>query len=120
MSKSRPDVSKITNGFFITINGDTGSCFNSTRGPTGSLLSDPRVAGQLVYIISEETSIIAPQRLPFYEALGVAACTVGKVRASTVFMCVCSTFRPSDCFTIRQKRIRSGSTYAERNSGSLK
>ena len=22
-------------GFFITINGDTGSCFNSTRGPTG-------------------------------------------------------------------------------------
>ena len=29
-------------------------------------------------------------------ALGVAACTVGKVRASTVFMCVCSTFRPSD------------------------
>ena len=35
MSKSRPDVSKITHGFFITINGDTGSCFNSTRGPTG-------------------------------------------------------------------------------------
>ena len=29
-------------------------------------------------------------------ALGVAACTVGKVRVSTVFMCVCSTFRPSD------------------------
>ena len=28
--------------------------------------------------------------------LGVAACTVGKVRVSTVFMCVCSTFRPSD------------------------
>ena len=32
MSKNRPDVSKMTNGFFITINGDTGSCFNSTRG----------------------------------------------------------------------------------------
>ena len=29
-------------------------------------------------------------------ALGVDACTVGKVRVSTVFMCVCSTFRPSD------------------------
>ena len=41
------------------------------------------------YIISEETSKFAPQRLPFYKALGVAACTVGKVRASTVFMCVC-------------------------------
>ena len=50
----------------------------------------------VIYIISEETSIFAPQRLPFYMALGVAACTVGKVRASTVFMCVCSTFRPSD------------------------
>ena len=41
-----------------------------------------------VYIISEETSIFAPQRIPFYMALGVAACTVGKVRAWTVFMCV--------------------------------
>ena len=29
-------------------------------------------------------------------ALGVAANTIGKVIASTVFMCVCSTFRPSD------------------------
>ena len=53
MSKSRPDVSKITHGFFIAINGDTGSCFNSTRGPGspwthGFLLSDPRIAGQLV------------------------------------------------------------------------
>ena len=38
----------------------------------------------------------APQRLRFYRALGVAACTIGKVRASTVFMCVCSMFRPSD------------------------
>ena len=37
----------------------------------------------LVYIISEETSIFAPQRLPFYMAPGVAACTVGKLRAST-------------------------------------
>ena len=46
-----------------------------------------------INIISVETSIFAPQRLPFYKALGVAACTVGKVRASTVFMCVCSTFR---------------------------
>ena len=39
MSKNRPDVSKMTHGFFITINGDTGrSCFNSTH---GFLLSDP-------------------------------------------------------------------------------
>ena len=29
-------------------------------------------------------------------ALGVAANTIGKVIVSTVFMCVCSTFRPSD------------------------
>ena len=50
----------------------------------------------LIYIISEETSIFAPQRLRFYWALGDAACTVGKVRASSVFMCVCSMFRPSD------------------------
>ena len=49
-----------------------------------------------LYITSEETSIFAPKRLPFYKALGVAACTVGKVRASTVLMCVCSTFRSSD------------------------
>ena len=47
---------------------------------------------QHIYIISGETSIFAPQRLRFYEALGVPACTVGKVRASTVFMCVCSMF----------------------------
>ena len=49
-----------------------------------------------IYIIREDASIFAPQRLRFYRALGVAACTVGKVRASTVFMCVCSMFRPSD------------------------
>ena len=49
-----------------------------------------------IYIISKETSIFAPQRLPFYMALGVAVCTVGKLRALTVFMCVCSTFRLSD------------------------
>ena len=49
-----------------------------------------------IYIISEETSVFAPQRIPLYKALGVAACTVGKVRSSTVFMCVCSTFRSSD------------------------
>ena len=73
-----------------------------------------------IYIISEETSIFAPQRLPFYMALGDAACTVGKVRASTVFMCVCSTFRSSDFFTISKKRIRRGSTYAECTSRSLK
>ena len=29
-------------------------------------------------------------------ALGVAANTIGKVIASTVFLCVCSMFRPSD------------------------
>ena len=45
-----------------------------------------------IYIISEESSIFAPQRIPFCMALGVAACTVEKVRAWTVFMCVCSTF----------------------------
>ena len=62
-----------------------------------------------IYIISGETSIFAPQMLPFYKALGVATCTVGKVRASTVFMCVCSTFRSSDfLLTIRQKRFRGG------------
>ena len=54
------------------------------------------VISYLYYIISEETSIFARHRLPFYMTLGVAACTVGKVRASTVFMCVCSMFRPSD------------------------
>ena len=32
-------------------------------------------------------------------------------------MCVCFTFRSSDFFTIRQKQIRGGSTYAECNSG---
>ena len=56
-----------------------------------------------LYIISEETSIFAPQRLPFYKALGVAAFTVGKVRASTVFMCVCSTFRSPDFFYYSSK-----------------
>ena len=60
----------------------------------------------IIYIISEETSIFAPQRLRFYRALGVAACTVGKVRASTVFMCVCSMFRPSDFLLFVKKRIR--------------
>ena len=29
-----------------------------------------------IYIISEESSIFAPQRLRLYKALGVAACTV--------------------------------------------
>ena len=62
----------------------------------------------VVYIISEETSIFAPQRLRFYRAPGVAACTVGKVRASTVFMCVCSMFRPSDFLLFVKKRIRGG------------
>ena len=66
-----------------------------------------------------ESTIFAPQRIPFCMALVVAACTVGKVIASTVFMCVCSMFRPSDFFTIRKKRIRRGSTYAECNSGAL-
>ena len=73
-----------------------------------------------IIIISEEISIFAPQRLPFYMALGVAACTVGKLRASTVFMCVCSTFRLSDVLLFEKTRIRRGSTYAECTSGSLK
>ena len=46
------------------------------------------MGNHLVYIIREEGSIFAPQRIPFCMALGVAACTVGKVRVSTVFMCV--------------------------------
>ena len=53
-------------------------------------------------------------------ALGVAAYTVGKLRASTVFMCVCSMFRSSDFLLFVKKRIRHGSTYAECTSGSLK
>ena len=40
----------------------------------------------LVYIIREESPIFAPQRLRFLMALGVAANTIGKVIASTVFM----------------------------------
>ena len=70
----------------------------------------------LVYIISEETSIFAPQRLPFYKTLGLAACTVRKVRASTVFMCVCSTFRSSD-FLLFVKNGFVGA-FAESNSES--
>ena len=61
------------------------------------------MVGIYLYIISEETSIFAPQRLPFYNDLGVAACTVGKVRASTVFMCVCSMFRSSDLYYYSSK-----------------
>ena len=36
--------------------------------------------------------------------------TIGKVIASTMFMCVCSMFRPSDFLlnTISKKRIRGG------------
>ena len=49
-----------------------------------------------IYSIREEASIFAPQRIPFDKDPRVAACTVGKVRSSTVFMCVCSTFRLSD------------------------
>ena len=56
-----------------------------------------------IYIIREEGSIFAPQRIPFCMALGVAACTLGKVQVSTVFMCVCSTFRPSDFFYYSSK-----------------
>ena len=57
---------------------------------------DDKTISVYIYIISEETSIFALQRIPFYKDPRVAACTVGKVRSSTVFMCVCSTFRPSD------------------------
>ena len=62
------------------------------------LLGDAKHCNTLlvIYIIREEASIFAPQRIPFYKDPRVAACTVGKVRSSTVFMCVCSTFRPSD------------------------
>ena len=74
---------------------------NTVTFPPRSLLHSPWVTlivrfHSVIYIISEETSIFAPQRIPFYKDPRVAACTVGKVRSSTVFMCVCSTFRPSD------------------------
>ena len=71
-----------------------------------------------IYIISVETSIFAPQRLRFYKGMGIAACTVGKVRASTVFMCVCSMFRPSD-FLLFVKNGFVGA-FAEGNSDPLK
>ena len=51
-------------------------------------------------------------------ALGVAANTIGKVIASTVFMCVCSTFRPSD-FLLFVKNGFVGA-FAEGNSDPLK
>ena len=61
---------------------------------------DQFLSGEIIasnfYIIREESPIFAPQRLRFKMALGVAANTIGKVIALTVFMCVCSTFRPSD------------------------
>ena len=41
MSKNRPDVSKMSHGFFITINGDTGSCLKFNPWTHGFLLSDP-------------------------------------------------------------------------------
>ena len=59
-------------------------------------MCDSYICQHGIYIIREEGSIFAPQRIPFCMALGDASCTVGKVRVSTVFMCVCSTFRPSD------------------------
>ena len=49
----------------------------------------------------------------------VAANTIGKVIASTVFMSCLVHVSISDFFTIRKKRIRGGSTYAECNSGAL-
>ena len=69
-------------------------CYVTSR--KNQLFCAPIMYIYIIYIISEETSIFAPQRLRFYRAPGVAACTVGKVRASTVFICVCSMFRPSD------------------------
>ena len=65
-------------------------------GPSQSVIWHVYCEYIIIYIIREEASIFAPQRIPFYKVTRVAACTVGKVRSSTVFMCVCSTFRPSD------------------------
>ena len=62
----------------------------------------------IIYIIREESPIFAPQRLRFYMALGVAANTVGKVIASSVFMSCLVHVSISDFFTIRKKRIRGG------------
>ena len=75
----------------------------STRTHARVIVGSFYVPHRHLYIISEETSIFAPQRLRFYKALGVAAYTVGKVRASTVFTCVCSMFRPSDFFYYSSK-----------------
>ena len=44
------------------------------------------LAHTYIYIIRDETTIFAQQRLPFKKALVVAAYTFGKVRASTEFM----------------------------------
>ena len=52
-------------------------------------------------------------------ALGVAANTVGKVIASTVFMCVCSTFRPSDFLLFVKNGFVVG-VHCQGNSESLK
>ena len=52
-------------------------------------------------------------------ALGVAANTIGKVIASTVFMSCLVHVSISDFFTIRQKRIRRG-VRCQGNRGSLK
>ena len=52
-------------------------------------------------------------------ALGVAANTIGKVIASTVFMSCLVHVSISDFFTIRQKRIRRG-VRCQGNSESLK
>ena len=52
-------------------------------------------------------------------ALGVAANTIGKVIASTVFMCVCSTFRPSDFLLFVKNGLVVGVRY-QGNSESLK
>ena len=46
--------------------------------------------------------------------------TVGKVRASTVFMSFSVHVSISDFFTIRQKRIRGWDAFSEGNSASLK
>ena len=50
-------------------------------------------------------------------ALGVAANTIGKVIASTVFMCVCSTFRPSDFFYYSSKTDSSWGCVAKVTAG---
>ena len=74
----------------------------------------------LVYIISEDTSIFAPQRLPFYKAREPPRVPSKRYELRPCLCVFVACFDRRFFFTIRQKRIRGGRTYADCNSGSLK